>query len=138
MATPVKFEDYTEQLLGANHDWVNDTFKLMLTNTAPTAATGEDAADITEISAGGGYTAGGQTLDSVTVTRSGGVAKVTIADEVITATSGGIATFRYLVIINSTADLLVLYYDHGSAVTLAEGDTHTTDFDGSAGFATLT
>jgi hypothetical protein len=92
-------------------------------------------ADITQIANGGGYTGGaggGYTLDTVTLTESNGEAKVTIADEVITATGGAINTFRYLVLYNDTAtapaDALVAYFDYGSALNLADTETLTVDF----------
>lgn len=137
MATFVKFNDYVEQLNKGVHDWSTHTFKAMLTNAAPNA-TDDEKADITEISAGNGYSAGGMTLDTVTLSETSGTAKVTVADEVLTA-SGGVGPFRYVVIYNdtSTGDKLVAYYDYGSSITLASGETFTIDFDGSAGFFTL-
>jgi len=58
------------------------------------------------------------------------------ADLVLTA-SGAVATFRYVVIYNDTptspADPLVGWYDYGSDVTLANGETFTIDFDGTNG-----
>jgi len=129
-----KFEDYAEQLNKAKHDWSTHTFKLALTDTAPN--NGQTVlADITQISNGGGYTGGaggGYTLDTVTLTESGGEAKVTIADEVITATGASIAQFRYLVMYNdsttSPVDALVAYFDYGSELNLADTETLTVDF----------
>jgi hypothetical protein len=50
-----------------------------------------------------------------------------------------VATFRYVVLYNddptSPADPLIGWYDHGSDVTLATGETYTIDFTG--GFGTL-
>jgi hypothetical protein len=139
-----KFFDFAEQLCKAKHDFSSHTFKVALTNTAPSTAN-TILADITQISASGGYTAGaggGYALDSVTLTETSGVAKITIADEVITATGGSIGPFRYLVIYNDTqtspADALVGWYDYGSAITLADGESLTLDFDGTNGVLTVT
>lgn len=127
-----KFFDYVEQLARAVHNWGTHTFKIALTNTAPND--GQTLlADITQIAATGGYTAGaggGYTLDTVTLTESNGEAKVTIADEVITATGGSVGPFRYLPLYNDTAtgDPLVAYFDYGSALTLADTETLTVDF----------
>ena len=58
MAVHNKFNQTAKDLVDAKHNFSSHTFKVMLTNTAPTAANAIKA-DITEISAGNGYTAGG-------------------------------------------------------------------------------
>lgn len=138
MATVTKFQDYVEQLNLAIHNWGSHTFKAALSNTAPNAGD-DEFADITEIAAGNGYSAGGMTLDSVTLTETGGTAKVTIADEVLTASGGSIGPFRYIAVYNdtSTGDKLVYFYDYGSSITLLDGETLTLDFDPTAGAWTL-
>lgn len=77
------------------------------------------------------------TLDSVTLSESSGTAKVVITDEVLTASGGSIGPFRYEPIYNDTAtspaDALVCWYDYGSSITLASGETFTTDFDATNG-----
>ena len=141
MATYMKFNDFVEQLLKGVHAFGTHTFKVALTNSAPNVAHTQ-LSDITQISASGGYVAGGYTLDSVVLSETAGVAKVTIADEVITATGGTIGPFRYAVVHNdsatSPADALVGAWDYGSSITLNDGEPFTLDFDGSAGVLTLT
>lgn len=136
MATYNKINDYTEQLNKAKHDWSAHTFKALLTNTAP-VATNTVKADLTEITAANGYSAGGMTLDSVTVSETSGTTKTTIADEVLTASGGSIGPFRYVAIYNDTAtspaDALVMWYDYGSAITLADAESFTIDFDATNG-----
>lgn len=125
-----------EQLAKGVHIWSSHTFKEMLTNTAP-VNTNTIAANLTDISAGNGYSAGGMTLDSVTLSEASGTAKVVITDEVLTASGGSIGPFRYPAIYNDTAtspaDALVCFYDYGSSITLASGETFTTDFDATNG-----
>ncbi len=139
MATYNKFQDYAEQVNKGVHIWGTHTFKAAFSNTAPSAANTQ-LSDITQISSGNGYTAGaggGVTLDSVTLTETGGTAKVTIADEVFTASGGSVGPFRYIVIYNdsatSPADALVCWYDYGSSITLADTETFTIDFDATNG-----
>ena len=70
MATFNKLQDYVEQLNKAVHNWSAHTFKAAFSNTAP-SPTNAVLADITQIAATGGYTAGaggGYTLDTVTLT----------------------------------------------------------------------
>lgn len=139
MATYNKFQDYAEQVNKGVHIWGTHTFKAAFSNSAP-VATNTQLSDITQISSGNGYTAGaggGVTLDSVTLTETGGTAKVTIADEVFTAAGGSVGPFRYIVIYNDSAtsptDALVCWYDYGSSVTLADTETFTIDFDATNG-----
>lgn len=138
MASYNKFNSFPGQLLRAVHNFATHTFKVALTNTAP-VATNQNIGDITQVAATGGYASGGYVLDSVTITESNGTAKVSIADEVITAAGGTIGPFRYAVAYNSTAvnGPLICFYDYGSSVTLADGESFTLDFDGANGVFTL-
>jgi hypothetical protein len=136
MAAYNKFNDYVDQLNRGVHNWAAHTFKAALSNTAPSASN-TVFANITEIDAGNGYSAGGMALDTVTLSEASGTAKVTIADEVLTASGGSIGPFRYVVIYNDTptspADPLVAWYDYGSSITLANTETFTIDFDATNG-----
>lgn len=140
-ATYQKHQDYAEQVNKAVHNWSTHTFKATCHSTAP-VATNSVLADLTQIGAGNGYTTGGFTLDTVTLTETTGTAKVTIADEVITASGGSMAAFRYLDVYNDTptspADPLVFFLDYGSSLTLATGESLTIDFDGTNGVWTMT
>ena len=135
MASFVKYQNFVEDLGNKVHDLVgtNDTLKIALTNTAPNAATHAVLADITEIGAGNGYTAGGTDTQN-DGTESGGTLTVTGVDVVFTA-SGAVGPFRYAVLYNDTpvspADPLIGYWDYGSSVTLASGETFTVDFGAS-------
>lgn len=103
------------------------TFKVALTNTAP-VATNTVLANITQIGTGNGYTTGGNTLTSVTLTEpSAGVWRLDSADFSFTASGGTMATFRYMVMYSDTATNkdLVGYYDHGTAVSLPDGSSYS-------------
>ena len=58
MASFQKFNSFVEALAEKSHNLGSDTLKVMLVNTAPTSSNSVKA-DLTEISAGNGYTAGG-------------------------------------------------------------------------------
>lgn len=58
MATFNKFNAFVEHVAEKVHNLGSDTLKIMLTNTAPVAGNSV-LLDLTEISAGNGYTAGG-------------------------------------------------------------------------------
>ena len=137
MAAATKFQDFSEQLIRGVHDWDAHTFKVMLTNTAP-VATNTVKADLTEISAGNGYTAGG-TATTITVAETGGTTTVSGTEVVFTAT-GAVGPFRYAVLLNDTAARknLVQFWDYGSAVTLAAGETFTVRFNNTTPGTVLT
>lgn len=136
MATFNKYQQFVEDLGNKVHDLVgtNDTLKIALTNTAPNAATHAVLADITELGAGNGYSAGGTDTQN-DGTESGGTLTVTGVDVVFTASGGTIGPFRYAVLYNDTpaspADPLIGWWDYGSAVTLQIGETFTVDFGAS-------
>jgi hypothetical protein len=116
--------------------------KVYLSNTAPNAATHAVRADLAEISAGSGYTAGGNTCTLTSGAQTGGTFKLTLADPPTwTATGGSIGPFRYAVLYNDTptspADPLLGWWDYGSALTLASGETFTVDLDQAGGTLTL-
>lgn len=137
MAVAIKHQDFTEQLIRGTHDWDAHTFKVMLSNTAP-LATDSVKADLTEIAAGNGYTAGGAAT-TITISETTGTTTVSGTEVVFTAT-GAVGPFRYATVYNDTAasDNLVQSYDYGSAVTLAAGETFSVRFDNLSPGAILT
>jgi hypothetical protein len=130
MATYNKFQQFVDDLGLGVHNLNTDTLKVMLTNSAP-VATNTIKANITEISAGNGYVAGGEDITN-TYTETGGTGTVGATDVVWTASGGTIGPFRYVVLYNDTpsspTDPLVSWYDYGSAITLADTETFTVDF----------
>lgn len=131
MAAYNKFNDFTEQFARGVHDFDAHTFKVALTNTAPTAAN-TVLADITQISGTNGYTTGG-TATTITLSEAAGTTTVQGTQVVFTAAGGAMGTFRYYVLYNDTAtspaDALIAWFDHGSAVTLADTETFTIKFN---------
>lgn len=140
MATYNKFQQFVKDLIDGVHDFDAHTFKVMLTNTAP-VATNSIKSNLTEISAGSGYTAGG-TATTISTSVASGVAKVTGTDVTFTAAGGSIGPFRYAVLYNDTPttplDPLIAWWDYGSAITLADTEQLVVDFDATNGIFTLT
>jgi hypothetical protein len=145
MATFVKLNGFVEHLAEGVHNLGSNQIAVALSNTAPgsetTPPTGTTAAcilaNVTQIA----YT----NLSSRNVTTSasaqtGGTYKLTLADLVLTAT-GAVGPFRYVYLYNDTptspADPLIGYYDYGSSISLATGETFTVNFDDAAGVLTL-
>jgi len=135
MAAYNKYENFVEDVGDAVHSFkaAGHTLKLMLSNSAPNAATHEVRADSSELGGGGGYTSGGEDTQN-DASRSGGTLTVTAVDIVWTATTG-FGPFRYPILYNDTpgapADPLIAYWDYASGVTLAAAETFTADFGAS-------
>ena len=131
MAAFNKFQDFVERVGLAEHNLNTDTLKVYLSNEAP-LATDTVKADIAEISAGNGYTAGG--IDTLnTWSESSGTASCVGTDAVWTASGGTIGSFRYVVLYNDThaSDRLIGYWDYGSSISLNDTETFTVDFGSS-------
>lgn len=118
---------FKEEIGDETHDLAADTLKVLLTNTAPSLANAVKA-DLTEIAAGNGYSAGGTALTGVTFSQTGGTATLAFSSNLtFTASGGTMATFRYLELYNDTAanDELIGHLDYGTTVSLANGESFT-------------
>lgn len=129
----IKFNKFLEQLAEKAYNLGSDTLKFALTNTAPTAATDTVFEPVTlhpPPAAANGYTTGGHTATISASSETGGTYTLaSTTDVVITATAGGIGPFRYVILYDDTAanNELIGYYDYGSSITLASGETFTID-----------
>lgn len=140
MAAFNKFDAFVEALAEKVHNLGSDTLKVYLTNATPSASTNAVKADLAEISAGNGYTAGGNTAAVTSSTQTGGLYKLVLADPTSWAATGGsMGPFRYAVLYNSTtaSGNLIGWWDYGTSITLSSGDTFTVDFDPTTGVLTL-
>ena len=146
MATFNKLNGFVEHLAEKVHNLGSDTLTIALSNTAPgsesTPPTGASTAcvlaNVTQIS----YTNCSARVLTVTASsQTSGTYKLVIDDLTLTASGGSVGPFRYIYIYNDTptspADALIGYYDYGSALTLASGESLTIDFDGAAGVLTI-
>jgi hypothetical protein len=136
MATFNKFNAFAENVAEGVHNLGSNQLRIALTNTAPVAGNSV-LADLTEIT----YTnLSARNVTTSSSAQTGGVYKLTCADLVLTATGGSVGPFRYVVLYNDTAagDPLIGWFDYGSSITLASGETLTVDFDQANGVLTLT
>lgn len=140
MATYEKFQQFVEDLAHKEHDFSVDVFKVMLSLVAP-VATNSIRGNLTEISAGDGYTTGGETPSVTSSGHTTGTYKLVLADVVWTASAGTFADFRYASLYNDSttapADALIGFHDYGSTVDLGAGETFTWDASPSNGILTL-
>jgi hypothetical protein len=137
--TYVKYQIGTEVLQEAANAQT-DSWRLILSNTAPNVATDTTAASATELSTSGGYTAGGVVCTVTSAAQTAGVYKLTLAAPVSptwTASGGGF-TFRYVILYNLTNTQCIGYWDRGSATVMVAGDTYTPTLDAANGTYTVT
>lgn len=133
MAAYNKFQDFSEQLVRGVHDWDANTFKIALTNTAPTATqTTWNTTDHPAPAAANGYTAGG-TATTIAISETTGTTTVTGTQVVFTAAGGNLGPFRYAILYNdsatSPADAAIAWWDYASSITLADTETFTVKFN---------
>jgi len=137
MASFNKFNSFVEALAEKVHNLQSDTLTVALTAAANApVATNTKLSDLTQIS----YTnCSSRALTVGSSAQSSGTYKLVITDLVLTASGGSVGPFRYVVLYNDTAtnDELIGWYDYGSDVTLASGETFTIDFDATAGVLTI-
>lgn len=128
-----KFEVFSENLAEKVHDLNADTLECYLSNAAPSASGDSVKADLAEISTGFGYTGPQDTQNSTS--RTGGTTSVVGVDITITASGGSIGTFRYVPLQNTTPtsplDPLIGWWDYGSAIAPADGESFLIDFGAS-------
>lgn len=138
MAVFNKVNAFVEALAHAGVDLETDTIKAVLSNTAIDSAD-VGRADITEISAGNGYTAGGNTITTSSSGQTSGTYRLILADLTITASGGPIGPFRYIGIVDETAtgDPILGWYDYGEELTLSDGSSLVIDFNASTGIISL-
>lgn len=129
MATYQKFNQTVEDFANGVYNCATDQFTVALTAAASAPVAGNSVlADLTQIS----YTnLSSRDLTTSSSGQTSGTFTQLFSDLVLTA-SGAVATFRYIVIYNNTptspADPLLSFYDFGSDLTLASGETLTIDF----------
>jgi hypothetical protein len=126
MANFNKFNQFVGDVGDKVHNLNADTLKIMLTNTLP-VATNAVKADITEISAVNGYSAGGATVGSSAYSQTSGTAKLTGNAVAFAASGGDVGPFQYAVLYNDTPSSplkpLIGWWTYASPITLHDGET---------------
>ena len=134
MSTFTKINSFVEAVCEKKHDLGSDTLTVALTSVAP-VATNDVLADLTEIA----YT--NLSTREITTTSSAettGTYKLVLTDLTLTAT-GAVGPFRYIAIYNDTATNkeLIGFYDYGSEITMANGESFKIDFSEANGVLQL-
>lgn len=135
MAVYNKFNSWVDYLV-EDVDLASDQFVVALTNAAP-SATDSTLSDISEIS----YTnLSSRNLTTTSSDQTGGTHRLILQDLTLTASGGPVGPFRYIVIYDDTVagDPVVCWFDYGSSITLADGETLQIDLDGTNGLFSVT
>ena len=124
--TTAMCNSFKEELLGGVHDLDTDTLKVALIKQSPTGTYGAATTNYSDITGNTdeavvtNYTAGGQTLDSATISLSGNTAFVDFADEVFTNLT--ISADGAIIYNASQGNKAVAVFDFGGTVTSTSGD----------------
>lgn len=131
MASFNKFNSFVEALAEKVHNLGSDQLVVALTAAANApVASNTVLANLTQIS----YTnLSSRNITTSSSSQTSGTYSLVLTDLVLTASGGSVAAFRYVVIYNDTAtnDELIGWYDYGSDLTLASGETLTINFGSS-------
>lgn len=126
-----KYQSASKALLGALNAGT-DTWKIALTN-AVNAATDTTYSSAYDLATGAGYTNGGNTATVSSFTDTSGTTKLVLASPTAWTATGSLGPFRYVVLYDATTNDLIGYWDYGSSITLASGDTFTPTLDATNG-----
>jgi len=115
-------------------DFANDQFTIYLSNNAPIIATDSVKTDIPNITEQNGYTETNLTTTWVETAGGSGIFVLRHnADIIWTASGGSFGPFQWAVVYNNTIttplDLLVGFWDNGSALTITTGNSFTVDLN---------
>ncbi len=114
----------------------SDTWKIALASTVSASDT-TFTPGTTDLATGNGYTQGGNTAAVSSSAQSAGTYKLVLTSPTAWTASGALS-FRYVILWDSTTSTPVGYWDYGSTVTMASGDTFTATLDASNGVFSLT
>jgi len=124
--TTAMCNSFKEELLGGVHDLDTDTLKVALIKASPagtydgSTTNYSDITGNTDEAVGTNYTAGGQTLDSATISLTGNTAFVDFADEVfvnLTISADGAIIYNA-----SQGNKAIAVFDFSGTVTSTSGD----------------
>lgn len=123
--TTAMCSSFKQELLGGVHDLDTDTLKLALIKATPTGTYGAATTNYSDVTgnsdeaSGTGYSAGGGTLDSPSITLSGTTAFVDFADEAfnnVTVSADGCIIYN-----SSQSNKAIAVFDFGGTVSATSG-----------------
>lgn len=127
-----------ETLWNVNKDLLTDaingkSYKVMLTSAAIDGETADNISDLTEISAGNGYSAGGPST-TVTVGQDESAAFLIASQPTLTASGGDIGPYIGIAVYEVGSGALRGIWNESGATTITNGSSLTPQFNQSSGF----
>jgi hypothetical protein len=114
------FHAFGPALFTGKHNFSSHAFKFALSNTAPTASSDDELADISEIS----YTnlSGTRAVVIASLAQTAGLLSLSLTSGAHQASGGSVGPFRYVVLYNDTTSgkPLVGFWTRGSSETLLD------------------
>jgi hypothetical protein len=137
MATYNKYTAAVEPMVEGDNAGTS-AWKIALALTINAADT-SFVAGTTDLSTGGGYTAGGNAVTTTSSAQTSGTYRLILTDPALWTASGGGFTFRYVILYNSTTNIPYGYWDNGSNIVMngTNGDTFLADLDNVNGVFTV-
>ena len=117
---------FKSEILGGIHDLDTNSIKIALIKASPSGTYGAATTNYSDVTgnsdeaSGTGYSAGGQVLDSVTISVDGTTAIVDIADEVFTSST--ISADGCIIYNASASNAAICVIDFGGTKTSTNGD----------------
>ena len=129
MASYNKFNAFVADLANGVHDFSSDQISVALCAAANApVATNSVLGDLTTVALTNLVSADVTTTSS---TQTSGTYSLVLVDPTLTASGGSVGPFRYVVFYNnaSASDSLIAWYDYGSEITLASGESLAINID---------
>jgi len=124
--TTAMCNSFKQELLGGVHDLDTHTLKIALIKASPSGTYGAATTNYSDVTgnsdeaSGTGYSAGGQNLDSASISLSGNTAFVDFADEVFSTLT--ISADGAIIYNSSASNKAIAVFNFGSTVTATNGD----------------
>lgn len=108
----------------------SDQWAAALSNVAPSSTT--FTAGTSDLPTGSGYTAGGENVLTTSANEVAGVLSLILGNPATWNFTGSV-TFRYVLLVDKTVNIIMGYWDYGTAITTNSGDTMAVTLDGTNG-----